>query len=564
MELQYQCLSILGKGSLFCAAKGPSIHTFDPGAEPPFLSSWTHPLANRSENGKPQETAREDEQEDEKMTDQPPVKRRKLDAEGEPNVEAKAEAESKAGQGGDETPEGAPNGKDQKKKQPKTRQPPPRLELPFMILLTATEDGSHVVAVTGQDKTLWVFEHDGKGSLKELSQRVMPKRPSALALTSYGATILCADKFGDVYAVPLIVPAIAAATTTAPSETTTTTTTTTPTPTPAPAPIPRRGANTLTVHTERNMRALEDQRKHLSQRKDTSKDAGPAFAHELVLGHVSMLTALTMASCATESGRPYIITGDRDEHIRVSRGLPQAHVIETYCLGHAYFVSALCAPRSRPDVVVSGGGDDDLFVWDWRAGRLWSRAGLLGLVREVIGAEENRIAVTKLCSYDVDAHCYIIAVCERVPALFVFELEYTPLEQRYTTLGHVQTLNLPGNPLDVAVLRSSTVRASGLVVAIDPAPSTSSSSSEDAALAGGDSLLLFEPDATTKTPRLWAPRGSIQGGASAAVADVDISREELEKVLYPVKNLRKTEFEDDAEGGEQSAKGGSARGSVAP
>lgn len=37
--------------------------------------------------------------------------------------------------------------------------------------LVATEDGSHVVAITGHDKTLWVFEHTGKGQISQLSQR---------------------------------------------------------------------------------------------------------------------------------------------------------------------------------------------------------------------------------------------------------------------------------------------------------------------------------------------------------------------------------------------------------
>ncbi len=65
----------------------------------------------------------------------------------------------------------APANGEKSQKNRKTKWTPPKPELPFVVLLTATEDGSHVIAVTGQDKTLWVFEHDGKGSLKEVSQR---------------------------------------------------------------------------------------------------------------------------------------------------------------------------------------------------------------------------------------------------------------------------------------------------------------------------------------------------------------------------------------------------------
>jgi tRNA (guanine-N(7)-)-methyltransferase subunit TRM82 len=48
----------------------------------------------------------------------------------------------------------------------------------------------------------------------------------------------------------------------------------------------------------------------------------------LILGHASLLTSFVL----TEDER-YIISADRDEHIRVS-WYPQGYVIEMFCLGH--------------------------------------------------------------------------------------------------------------------------------------------------------------------------------------------------------------------------------------
>jgi tRNA (guanine-N(7)-)-methyltransferase subunit TRM82 len=44
---------------------------------------------------------------------------------------------------------------------------------PFITHLQVTSTGSHLVAISGHDKTIWVFEHNGQGSLKALSQRLV-------------------------------------------------------------------------------------------------------------------------------------------------------------------------------------------------------------------------------------------------------------------------------------------------------------------------------------------------------------------------------------------------------
>jgi tRNA (guanine-N(7)-)-methyltransferase subunit TRM82 len=190
----------------------------------------------------------------------------------------------------------------------------------------------------------------------------MPKRPCAIQILPDNATIIIGDKFGDVYSLPLL-PKVAEpenghqADASAESEGT-----------PQPEsektdkPAFKPSATNLTVHTKRNLRALEAQMK---QQSFTARKEPLKFEHKLLLGHVSMLTdALSARHQVEGQWRDYIITADRDEHIRISRGPPQAHIIEGYCLRHEEYISKICLIPGT-DLLVSGGGDDWLGIWDW-------------------------------------------------------------------------------------------------------------------------------------------------------------------------------------------------------
>lgn len=232
----------------------------------------------------------------------------------------------------------------------------------------------------------------------------MPKRPSSVAIAP-DSQIICADKFGDVYSLPLIF--------TPPSPSSK--------PDAAPAPVPAQtafkpSANTTTVHSKRNLRALQNQQHQMSLasrlKNEKSTKAEPDFEHTLLLGHVSMLTSLTLGE---SEGRRYILTGDRDEHIRVSRYIPQAYVIEGFCFGHKEFVSKMIVPTTRGEILISGGGDEELFIWDWKASKLLSKTSILSLAQE-IAPEVTKVAVSGLYSLvyptESGSHVYILAICE--------------------------------------------------------------------------------------------------------------------------------------------------------
>jgi tRNA (guanine-N(7)-)-methyltransferase subunit TRM82 len=206
----------------------------------------------------------------------------------------------------------------------------------------------------------------------------MPKRPCAIAITPNDSTILCADKFGDVYSLPLHPPPQPI------SEDTKAGSSGSQTPSTPKRFVP--SANNLTVHTARNLRALENQ---LRATNKPSEKTGPNFEHQLLLGHVSMLTDIAyveLDASASPNGKPcsYILTADRDEHIRVSRGPPQAHIIEAFCLGHKEFVSKLCIPRWLPMTLISGGGDGLLYVWSWAKGSALQKFDMKSLADEYI------------------------------------------------------------------------------------------------------------------------------------------------------------------------------------
>jgi tRNA (guanine-N(7)-)-methyltransferase subunit TRM82 len=211
---------------------------------------------------------------------------------------------------------------------------------------------------------------------------MMPKRPCSVTISPDGRTIFSADKFGDVITIPLLPTEEEDA---AAREA-------------AKASLAKQykpAASELTVHSKANLRTLQNQLKQANTDISSKTKEALQFAHNVILGHVSLLTDLAIA---TSQSRDYVITADRDEHIRISRGPPQSYIIERFCYGHAEFVNRLCVLDEK--TLVSGGGDDDVFFWDWTAGSLVAKVSLQDSVSDVVTKlgnlqdEKVRIAVS--------------------------------------------------------------------------------------------------------------------------------------------------------------------------
>lgn len=320
-----------------------------------------------------------------------------------------------------------------------------------VIKLTVSNDQQHAVAVT-EDKCVRVFSIQTDGGIVELSQRTMPKRPCALEILPDNDTIICGDKFGDVYSLPLLptdesekeaveLKAAQAAQDAKNAEL-------------RAQGIFQPSATNLTVHTKRNLRSLESQQK---QKLFTPRKEVLAFEHKLLLGHVSMLTDATFAIREVEGkSRGYIFTADRDEHIRVSRAAPQSHIVEGFCLGHTEFVSKICLVPGT-DLLVSGGGDDWIGVWDWPNFKLKTSINIKQHLSKYLTAtpedKDPQVAVSGIWAVPVQNqpgnHAVVIA-CEKVPALLVISSLTIGGPQSHITVVEQQLQG--ANPLDITVI----------------------------------------------------------------------------------------------------------------
>ncbi|TFY83186.1 hypothetical protein EWM64_g822 [Hericium alpestre] len=170
--------------------------------------------------------------------------------------------------------------------------------------------------------------------LSRRAGRELPKKPTQISFTRNEQTILVSDKFGDIFSYPLI------------SE---------------PA-APQKDA---------------------TKPEELASHGNPSGGR-LILGHTSLLTAFAL----TEDEK-FIVSTDRDEHVRVS-WYPQGYCIESYCLGHKKFVSAVHIPSFAPETLISGGGDPALKIWDWKSGHLLREIPVIDAVMPFIAVRVKK------------------------------------------------------------------------------------------------------------------------------------------------------------------------------
>jgi WD40 repeat protein len=154
----------------------------------------------------------------------------------------------------------------------------------------------------------------------------------------------------------------------------------------------------------------------------------------LVLGHVSMLLDVAVT---THENKEYIITADRDEHVRVSE-YPNGYNILHYLQGHLHYVNRLLVMNK---LLVSAGGDDYMFVWNWEQGELMDRIPL--------DFGTDTVNVISIRPLDKDRFAVL---GENSDKMLFFKKEEE-------TIVFVEAIPLNGQPLDIAYAFESIIIA---------------------------------------------------------------------------------------------------------
>ncbi|XP_034550564.1 tRNA (guanine-N(7)-)-methyltransferase non-catalytic subunit wdr4 [Notolabrus celidotus] len=160
---------------------------------------------------------------------------------------------------------------------------------------------------------------------------------------------------------------------------------------------------------------------------------------ELKMGHLSMLLAV-----AVSPDNKFLITADRDEKIRVS-DLRSPYNIQSFCLGHEQFVSALLIPAAHPHWLLSGSGDGTLKLWEFESGRNLQSCDLSDL-EEMPSSDANKQTKPTVCriSSSPDAQ-HVAVLCDRESTIQFFALRRDSEEKMVPR----SRLSLPHCPVDV-------------------------------------------------------------------------------------------------------------------
>ena len=172
-----------------------------------------------------------------------------------------------------------------------------------------------------------------------------------------------------------------------------------------------------------------------------------------ILGHVSMLTDVLFKK--DSNGKRYILSADRDEHIKISH-FPQSFIVDKWLFGHSQFVSSICSPLWKSNFLFSAGGDDYVYLWDWESGKKLSEFKYNDLIKPYLNDqhlapsrfqnEANDVieyAVSKIAAFNTIP--YVTFFVEATKVLFIVKVDV-----ENNTFGECTKLELPYNIISIS------------------------------------------------------------------------------------------------------------------
>lgn len=264
----------------------------------------------------------------------------------------------------------------------------------FIRSLTLSRNEKYIICTTDNDKSAVVFsiDYSQPNCLTLVKRQPFPKRPCAASTTMDDANLIVADKFGDVFSIPI-----------------------------AGEPVEEK-------------------------------------LLEPIMGHVSMLSDVTVAD---HNGKQFIITGDRDEHVRVTH-FPESFVVKHWLFGHREFVSSLNIASFDKELLISGGGDDFLLLWKWfsteKAGTINLREHIQSYLTDAHYPPERHrsedspkeVTVSRVETTTQNGSNLILVLCENTKCIIVFE-------KLGDEIKHHQTLETSDSVIDFAIVNDHVI-----------------------------------------------------------------------------------------------------------
>lgn len=226
--------------------------------------------------------------------------------------------------------------------------------IPDIISVTYNSKAKRIALVTlTKIVQVWQLKEidSNKLELSLIWSRIAIKKGNCLSFSKDGSRLLLADKFGDVFGFCIDDDI-------------------------------KMNKNWIVV--EENKIDKDDKEEPVKEPKNvqkalaaTSRLTSKASYYPIILGHISMLFNVLISPCGK-----YVLTSERDEKIRVSL-YPNSYEIGGFLLGHQQYVATLCfIEDKKKNLLLSGGGDEYIILWDWKKYELISKFNIKDMIKE--------------------------------------------------------------------------------------------------------------------------------------------------------------------------------------